>query len=406
VSSALLEVNGMDSPMGTISIAPDVFWVGVKHHNRRLFDALIPLPQGTSYNAYLIKGSQKTALIDTVNPGFERELLNKISEHVDPSKLDYVIMNHAEPDHAKALVDVLKVAPNAKLVAGAKGKEAAMMYFGVEASRIIVVDENSRIELGGKTLRFVDAPWLHWPETIFTFLEEDKILFPCDFFGSHLAVGEFYADEYGNDRTLDMAKLYFAEIMMPFRKPGLNALEKVKKLAPQMIAPSHGMIWRDPKIILDAYASWDGEKMERKVMIVYVSMWGSTEKMVLAMRDALVEKGIPVNLFDIPNTEIGHIAKELVDTPVVVIGAPTVLGGVHPVAAYATLLVKMLRAPTKYAAVLTSYGWSGGAIKQIQELIAGSKIEVLGAVEVKGPPTKVEFDKVQELANKIAEKLA
>jgi flavorubredoxin len=396
----------MDSPMGTISIAPDVFWVGVKHHNRRLFDALIPLPQGTSYNAYLIKGSQKTALIDTVNPGFERELLNKISEHVDPSKLDYVIMNHAEPDHAKALVDVLKVAPNAKLVAGAKGKEAAMMYFGVEASRIIVVDENSRIELGGKTLRFVDAPWLHWPETIFTFLEEDKILFPCDFFGSHLAVGEFYADEYGNDRTLDMAKLYFAEIMMPFRKPGLNALEKVKKLAPQMIAPSHGMIWRDPKIILDAYASWDGEKMERKVMIVYVSMWGSTEKMVLAMRDALVEKGIPVNLFDIPNTEIGHIAKELVDTPVVVIGAPTVLGGVHPVAAYATLLVKMLRAPTKYAAVLTSYGWSGGAIKQIQELIAGSKIEVLGAVEVKGPPTKVEFDKVQELANKIAEKLA
>jgi flavorubredoxin len=406
VSSALLEVNGMDSPMGTISIAPDVFWVGVKHHNRRLFDALIPLPQGTSYNAYLIKGSQKTALIDTVNPGFERELLNKISEHVDPSKLDYVIMNHAEPDHAKALVDVLKVAPNAKLVAGAKGKEAAMMYFGVEASRIIVVDENSRIELGGKTLRFVDAPWLHWPETIFTFLEEDKILFPCDFFGSHLAVGEFYADEYGNERTLDMAKLYFAEIMMPFRKPGLNALEKVKKLAPQMIAPSHGMIWRDPKIILDAYASWDGEKMERKVMIVYVSMWGSTEKMVLAMRDALVEKGIPVNLFDIPNTEIGHIAKELVDTPVVVIGAPTVLGGVHPVAAYATLLVKMLRAPTKYAAVLTSYGWSGGAIKQIQELIAGSKIEVLGAVEVKGPPTKVEFDKVQELANKIAEKLA
>lgn len=378
----------------------------MKHHNRRLFDGLIPLPLGTSYNSYLIKGSQKTALIDTVNPGFEQELLNKISEHAEPSKIDYVIMNHAEPDHANALTVVLKVAPNAKLVTGAKGKEAAMMYFGIDPSRIIVVDENSRIELGGKTLRFVDAPWLHWPETMFTYLEEDKILFPCDFFGSHLAVGEFYADEYGNDKTLDMAKLYFAEIMMPFRKPGLNALEKVKKLAPSMIAPSHGMIWRDPKIIMDAYANWDGEKMEKKVMIVYVSMWGSTEKMVLALRDSLIEKGIPVNLFDIPNTEIGHIAKELVDTPVVVIGAPTVLGGAHPVAAYATLLVKMLRAPTKYAAVLTSHGWSGGAIKQIQELIAGSKIEVLGAVDVKGPPTKAEFDKVQELANKIAEKLA
>jgi flavorubredoxin len=396
----------MTSPMGTISIAPDVFWVGVKHHNRRLFDGLIPLPHGTSYNAYLIKGSQKTALVDTVNPGFEQELMDKISEHMDPSKIDYVIMNHAEPDHAHALVDVLKVAKNAMLVTGAKGKEAAVMYFDVDPARIKVVDESTRIELGGKTLRFVDAPWLHWPETIFTYLEEDKILFPCDFFGSHLAVGEFYADEYGNDRSLDMAKLYFAEIMMPFRKPGLNAIEKVRKLAPSMIAPSHGVIWRDPKVILDAYSNWDGEKMEKKVMIVYVSMWGSTEKMVLAMRDALIEKGIPVQVYDIPNTEIGHIAKELVDTPAVVIGAPTVLGGAHPVAAYAALLVKTLRSPTKYGVVLTSHGWSGGAVKQIQEMLSGMKLEVLGAVDVKGPPKKAEFDKIQELADKIAEKLS
>jgi flavorubredoxin len=395
----------MDSPKGTISIAPNVFWVGVKHHNRRLFDALIPLPHGTSYNAYLIKGSQKTALIDTVNPGFEQELLDKIAEHTDPSKIDYVIMNHAEPDHAHALVDVLKVAKNAKLVAGAKGKEAAVMYFDVDPARIIVVDETSKIELGGKTLRFVDAPWLHWPETIFTYLEEDKILFPCDFFGSHVAYGEFYADEFGNEKSIDLAKLYFAEIMMPFRKPGLNAIEKVKKLAPSMIAPSHGVIWRDPKVILDEYAKWDGEKMEKKAMIVYVSMWGSSEKMALAMRDALIEKGIPVNVFDIPATEIGHIAKELVDTPVVVIAAPTVLGGVHPAAAYATLLVKTLRSPTKYAVVLTSQGWSGGAVKQIQELVSGMKLEILGVVDVKGPPKQAEFDKIKEIAGKIAEKL-
>ncbi len=396
----------MAQPKGTTSIAPNVFWVGVKHHNRRLFDGLIPLPHGTSYNAYLVVGSNKIALVDTVNPGFEQELVDKISEHVDPAKIDFVVMNHAEPDHAHAIVEVLRVAKNAKVVTGAKGKEAAMMYFGVDPARIMVVDESTKIDLGGKTLKFVDAPWLHWPETIFTYLEEDGILFPCDFFGSHLAVGEFYADEYGNELALDMAKLYFAEIMMPFRKPGLTALEKVKKLAPKMIAPSHGVIWRDPKVILDEYAKWDSERMEKKVMIVYVSMWGSTEKMVLALRDALVAKGIPVQLFDIPNTEIGHIAKELVDTPVVVVGAPTVLGGAHPVAAYATLLVKTLRAPTKYAAVLTSHGWSGGAIKQIQELLTGTKIEVLGAVDVKGPPKKEEFDKVLELADKIAQKLA
>ena len=391
--------------MGSKEIAPNIFWVGAKHHNRRLFDGLIPLPHGTSYNAYLIVGSKKTALVDTVNPGFEKELLDKISERIDPAKVDYVIMNHAEPDHANAARDVLAVAKNAKLVAGLKGKEAAMMYFDIPEERIMVVDESSVIDLGGKTLKFLDAPWLHWPETIFTYLEEDKILFPCDFFGSHLAVGEFYADEYGNENTLDMAKLYFAEIMMPFRKPGQTAIEKVKKLGPKMIAPSHGMIWREPKVILDEYAKWTSEKFQRKVMIVYVSMWGSTEKMVLALRDALVKKDITVQLFDIPNTEIGHIAKELVDTPVVVVGAPTVLGGVHPVAAYATMLVKALRAPTRYAAVLTSYGWSGGAVKALQGILEGTKIEVLGVVEVKGPPKKAEFDKVTELADRIDEKL-
>jgi len=395
----------MAFPMGSKEIAPHVFWVGVKHHNRRLFDALIPLPYGTSYNAYLIVGSKKTALIDTVNPGFEKELLEKISERIDPAKIDYVIMNHAEPDHANAAKDVLAIAKNAKLVASAKGKEAAMMYFDIPVERIMIVDESSEIGLGGKTLKFVDAPWLHWPETIFTYLQEDKILFPCDFFGSHLAVGEFYADEYGNENTLDMAKLYFAEIMMPFRKPGQTAVEKVKKLEPKMIAPSHGLIWREPKVILDEYAKWTSEKFQKKVMIAYVSMWGSTEKMVLALRDALVKRGVTVEVFDLPNTEIGHIAKELVDTPVVVVGAPTVLGGVHPVAAYATMLVKTLRAPTKYAAVLTSYGWSGGAVKALQGILEGTKIEVLGVVEVKGPPKKTEFDKVVELADKIDEKL-
>ena len=395
----------MAKPMGTISLAPNVFWVGVKHHDRRLFDGLIPLPHGTSYNAYLVVGTGKIALIDSVNPGFEGELVEKISQHVDPSKIDYVIMNHAEPDHANAIKHIMTLAKNAKMVAGPKGRDAAIMYFDIDPERIMVVDESSKIDLGGKTLSFVDAPWLHWPETIFTYLEEDKILFPCDFFGSHLAVGAFYADEYGDDLSLDMAKLYFAEIMMPFRKPGQNAVEKVKKLGPKVIAPSHGVLWRDPKIILDEYTKWTTEKFEKKVMIVYVSMWGSSLKMAKALQETLVKKGVSVNIFDLTVTEIGHVAKELVDTPVVVIAAPTVLGGVHPVAAYATLLVKTLRAPTKYGVVLTSFGWSGGAVKQIQSLLEGSKLEVLGVVEVKGPPKKAEFDKIADLADKIKEKL-
>jgi flavorubredoxin len=300
---------------------------------------------------------------------------------------------------------VLDVAKHAKLVTSAKGKEAAMMYFNIDPERIIVVDESSKIELGGKTLKFVDAPWLHWPETIFTYLEEDGILFPCDFFGSHLADGPFYSDEMGDKLALDMAKLYFAEIMMPFRKPGQNAVEKVKKLGVKMIAPSHGVIWRDPNVIIEPYTAWTSEKMEKKVAIAYVSMWGSTEKMVKALNDDLVNRGIIVNLFDLTVTDVGHVAKELVDTPVVVLGVPTVLNMMHPVGAYAALLVKQLRAPTKYAAMLTSHGWSGGAVKHVQEILGGSKIEILGVVDPKGPPQKEHFDQVKDLADKIEEKL-
>ena len=392
-------------PMGTVSIAPDVHWVGVKHHNRRLFDALIPLPHGTSYNAYLIVGMEKVALIDSVNPGFEDELFAKVAQHVEIEKIDYVIMNHAEPDHANAIQYVLKRASKAKLLTSMKGKEAALNYFDIDPARIQVIDEKTEISLGGKTLRFIDAPWLHWPETIFTYLVEDKILFPCDFFGQHFAGGEFYADEFGHEIALDLAKVYFAEIMMPFRKPGLNAVEKVKKIGPKMIAPSHGLIWREPEVILSTYEAWLNEKMKKKVMIAYVTMWGSTAIMAKALNEALVKKGVEVVMYDLTTTETGHLAKELVDTPVVVIGAPTVLGGVHPVAAYATLLVKALRAPTRYAAVLTSHGWSGGAVKALQDILSGTKIEIIGAVDATGKPKEKDLEEILKLADAIASKL-
>ncbi|HUU07051.1 MAG TPA: FprA family A-type flavoprotein [Thermoplasmata archaeon] len=393
------------TPMGTIMIAPDVFWVGVKDHSRRLFDGLIPLPHGTSYNAYLVKGSSKTALIDTVNPGFEKDLVDKIVQHTDPSKIDYVVMNHAEPDHASACAHMLSIAKDAKLVTSAKGKGDAMMYFGVPEDRIMAVDEGSSIDLGGKTLKFVDAPWLHWPETMFTYIPEERVLFPCDFFGSHIAYGEFYADEFGDQHTLELAKLYFAEIMMPFRTPAMKAIEKVKALDPKVIAPSHGVIYRDPKLIIDAYTSWAGAEMKKKVLIAYVSMWGRTEKMVMTLREALVNKGIEVQMFELTSSDVGHVAKQLVDSPILVLGTPTVLGGAHPVAAYAALLTKTLRAPTKYAAILTSHGWSGGAVKQLGEILGGMKIEMLDVVDVKGPAKDAEVQRILALAETIEKKL-
>ncbi|MGB2581996.1 MAG: flavodoxin domain-containing protein, partial [Thermoplasmata archaeon] len=236
-------------------------------------------------------------------------------------------------------------------------------------------------------------------------LPEERVLFPCDFFGSHIAYGEFYADEFGDQHTLELAKLYFAEIMMPFRTPAMKAIEKVKALDPKVIAPSHGVIYRNPKLIIDAYTSWAGAEMKKKVLIAYVSMWGRTEKMVMTLREALVNKGIEVQMFELTSSDVGHVAKQLVDSPILVLGTPTVLGGAHPVAAYVALLTKALRAPTKYAAILTSHGWSGGAVKQLGEILGGMKIEMLDVVDVKGPAKDAEIQKILALAETIEKKL-
>ncbi|WP_269850212.1 FprA family A-type flavoprotein [Methanosarcina horonobensis] len=206
-------------------IARKVFWVGAKDWNRRMFDALIPLPQGTSYNAYLVEGEEKTALIDTVNPGFEEEFEQKINLVSDLRKLDYLIMNHAEPDHASAIRYIMDRAPNSVLITTERGVKLASLYHELPEGRVKVVAEGDSLDLGGKTLRFIEAPWLHWPETMFTYLPEEKVLFPCDFFGAHTAQGVY--DEDLED-LIPLAKRYYGEIMMPFGKMGAKALEKNK----------------------------------------------------------------------------------------------------------------------------------------------------------------------------------
>jgi len=413
-------------------IAKDVFWVGVKDWNRRLFDALIPLPQGTTYNAYLVKGRDKTALIDTVNPGFEKELEARISQAgatagragasaagvsasgagaadrsgvsaaTDITKLDYVVMNHAEPDHAGSIPYVMKAAAGATLVTSEKGAKMAQIYYGVPEGRIRKVKEGDRIDLGGKTLEFIDAPWLHWPETMFTYLVEEKVLFSCDFFGSHTAFG-FFEDEV--PEVVTFAKRYFGEIMMPFRNQGARALQKVKDRNVNVIAPSHGPIHRNPAKILEAYSKWTAGKTERQVIVVYVTMWNSTDSMVKAMVETLLSEGVEVCLHNLTIADIGDIARDLVDSSAIILGAPTVLAGMHPLGVYASYLVKALRPPAKYAAVLSSYGWAGGALKQVGEILGSTGLEVVGAVEVNGPAREEDFAKITELGKQLAAKL-
>ncbi|MEW6003356.1 MAG: FprA family A-type flavoprotein, partial [Nitrospirota bacterium] len=363
-------------------ISEGVHWVGVKDWNRRIFDALIPLPHGTSYNAYLVKGKEKSALIDTVNPGFEKELEEKINQITNISDIDYVVMNHAEPDHAGAIFYIMQKNNKAILLATEKCKNMAQIYFKVPDERIRKVKEGDTVELGGKMLKFIDAPWLHWPETMFTYLVENRILFPCDFFGAHTAF-RFYDEDV--EDLIPLAKKYFGEIMMPFRHLGKKAIDKIKDLDIKIIAPSHGPIYRNPERILEPYRKWTAGEIGQKAIIVYVTMWNSTEAMIKTMVETLQKEDIEVSLYNLVHADVGEIAKDLVDSAAIVLGAPTVLGGMHPLAIYGANLVKVLRPPLKYCAILSSYGWGAGAVRQALEILGPTKIEVVGTLEVNGP---------------------
>jgi len=382
-------------------LASNVYYVGVKDRDRRLFDSLIPLPQGTTYNAYLIK-DEKTALIDTVNPGFEHELEQRINQIHKIDELDYIVMNHAEPDHAGAIPFIIEKNQEAKLIATKRGAEAAKVYFKVPEERIQTVSDGDKINLGSKTLRFIEAPMLHWPETMFTYLEEDKILFPCDFLGLHTAYG-FYDDQV--PEMIPYAQRYFGEIMMPYKAMGKRAIEKIKGIDIKMIAPSHGPIHRNPMPILEAYEKWTNGETLNKVIVVYATMWKSTEKMIQQLVASLEEEGVITTVYNLATADIGDIAKDLVDSKGIVLGTPTVLGSMHPLAVYAAHLVKVLKPPAKYGVVLTSYGWGKGALSHASEVLGPTGIEVVGALEVNGPPNKDDYAEIRKIGKNLAQKI-
>jgi flavorubredoxin len=385
-------------------LASGVYYVGVEDWDRRIFDALIPMPLGTSYNAYLIVGKEKIALVDTVQNNFADELLQKIGRVIDPAKIDFVIMNHAEPDHAGSIPRVLAAAPNAKLVVTKLGAEMAKVFYDVPEERALIVKEGDTLDLGGKTLRFIDAPWLHWPETMFTYLVEDKILFPCDFFGSHIAKSRLFDDEVG-DVVLPDAKRYYAEIMMPFPVAIQRALDKVKALELSMIAPSHGPVFRNPRRIVDAYELWARGPLLPKVVVVYVTMWGSTEALEKTIVESIAAEGVEVVPYNLLVADISHVMRDLVDASAIVIGAPTVLNGPHPVALLATAIIQALKPRTKLAAVFGSYGWGRGAVRTITNSLQQAGFEIIETLEVRGPPKQEDQEKATTLGKHVAQKI-
>lgn len=382
-------------------IKPGVYTVGSIDWDRRLFDELIPLPDGTTYNSYLIKGNEKTALIDTVDPPKENELFDNLKK-LDVNNIDYVIANHAEQDHSGTIPKILKTFPNAKVVTNAKCKGMLMDLLLIPEGKFIVVNDADTLSLGNKTLQFIMAPWVHWPETMLTYLREDKILFPCDFFGSHLATSDLYSTD--EPKVYESAKRYYAEIMMPFRNNIKKHMEKLKQFDIEIIAPSHGPIHNRPEFILDAYKDWISDNVKNEVIIPYVSMHGSTDKMVRYFVNALMKRDITVKPFNLTKTDIGELAKALVDAATIVIASPTVLVGPHPAAVYATYLTNALRPKIKFASIIGSYGWGGKMVDTITGMLGNLKVELISPVIVKGYPTEDNFKDLEKLADEIFNK--
>ncbi len=379
-------------------IRSGVYWVGAVDWDRRLFDELIPLPDGTSYNAYLVEGEEKTALIDTVDPTASDILLDNLAQ-LEVQNVDYVIANHVEQDHSGTLPQIVEKYLDATVVTTPKGKDLISNLLRIPEKRIRTVEDRETLPLGKRTLEFIYAPWVHWPETMLTYLRQDRILFSCDLFGSHLATSELYVRD---EATLyEAAKRYYAEIMMPFRSVIGKNLEKIADLSVDIVAPSHGPIHETPRFIIDAYKDWVYGPPKNTVVLPYVSMHGSTAKMIQYFSGLLIDQGVNVQQFHLTETDTGKLAMALVDAATVVIGSPTVLVGPHPVVVYAAYLVNALRPKLRFASIIGSYGWGSRMVDRVTELLSDLKVELLKPVVAKGFPREEDFRELDRLADEI-----
>lgn len=383
------------------NIREGIYWVGAVDWDRRMFDNLIPLPDGTSYNSFLIKGSKKTVLIDTVDSTMSNVLLERLN-HLGIEYIDYIITNHAEQDHSGTLPQVTERFPGAQVVCTPKCKDILLDLSLVPADRFLTVEDGATLSLGDRTLEFIHAPWVHWPETMLTYLREDEILFPCDLFGSHLATTDLYVTDEG--QGYESAKRYYAEIMMPFRKLIKKHLKRLEEYKISLIAPSHGPMYDRPEFILDAYNDWVFGNPKNIVVLPYISMHGTTCDMVDHLAEALTEKGVTVEKFNLAVTDTGKLAMSLVDAATIVIGSPTVLTGAHPSVVNATYLANALRPKVEFVSIIGSYGWGGRMVQQLTDMIPNLKVEIIDPVVVKGYPDDDDFSALDELAAIIANK--
>ena len=389
-----------------LEVSKGLYWVGAIDWEIRDFHGYAT-PKGTTYNAYLIVDEQ-VALVDTVKEPFRDELLARVAEIVDPAKIDYVIVNHLERDHFGAFAHVMGAAKNARVYASVRGKQGIIDKYGGRWD-ITGVKTNDTLKLGSRTLRFIETPMLHWPDSMFTNVEPDGVLLSSDAFGQHVATSQRFDREVDPAGLLEDAKTYYANIIMPFGQLVQNLLAKAPalNLAPRVIAPDHGLVWTNPGTIIDAYGRWSKFEAKDKIVIVYDTMWESTEHMAhLIAKGAMEEGGVEVKTFHLRKSPASEAINEIQDGKAVIVGSPTLNNGLFPTVGGFLYYLKGLKPKSKLASAFGSYGWAGGAVKEVTARLKDMELELVEpALEFKYPTTPQQESECVAFGRKIAKRV-
>ncbi len=387
--------------MKPIKIAEDIYSVGVKDWNVRNFHGYLT-QKGTSYNAFLII-DEKITLIDTVKAPFCQEFLARLSQVVELSKIDYVISNHVEMDHSGSMPELMKHLPNATVVTTASAEKEHKAHYDTSSWKIQTVKTGDTLSIGKRTLSFLTTPMVHWPDNMLTYCEQDRILFSNDAFGQHLAGSENFDDELNLDLILAEAKKYYANIVMPYSTQVAAALKAAAGLQIDMIAPGHGIIWRkNLSAILESYAAWSAGEMKKKAVIIFDSMWQSTEKVAYAVRNAFEQKDYAFKFFDLKSNHISDIITDCLDAEYICVGSPTLNKNIMPSVASMLTYIQGLICKGKKGVLFGSYGWAPLNMKIMQRYFDESSIETVATYNVNFVPTE---EKLQEITLDLASKL-
>ena len=390
--------------MQAIQVKPGIYWVGGIDWDLRYFHGYVT-PRGSTYNSYLIV-DEKVVLVDTVKHYLADEMLARIASVIDPEKIDYVLVNHVEMDHSGSVPKVMEIAPNAKIITNAKAKRGLERHYKKDWEYVLV-KSGDQVNIGSRTLNFVETPMVHWPDNMVTYVPEEKLLFSNDAFGQHIASTERFVDELGLDVVLENAASYYANIVFPYGDQVLEALDVVENLPVDIIAPSHGLIWRsDLPVILKNYRKWASNQTDGNALIVYDTMWGSTQKMALALREGLEDSGVPVTMKSLQTNHISQVVPEILDAKLVLVGCPTLNNGMLPSVAEFLTYVKGLRPKNRVGFAFGSYGWGGQGARETEGILKDMGWEVPEPfVNIQYVPDEKELEDLKEVGKRLAEAL-